>query len=82
MKATVIGFKKFTGKDGRKWVQIGCVYNDINAVGGAFASSVLASDENNLSASLVPGEAYNLDFDNRGGLLGIEKIVWVWRSAL
>lgn len=73
MKATVVGFKKFTGKDGRKWVQIGCVYNDINAVGGAFASSVMASDENNLSAALKPGEIYNLDFDNRGQLLGIEK---------
>ena len=74
MKATVVGFKKFTGKDNRKWVQVGCVYNDINAVGGAFASSVLASDEKNLSASLVPGDVYNLDFDNRGCLLGIEKV--------
>ena len=74
MKATVVGFKKFTGKDGRKWVQVGCVYKDINAVGGTFASSVLASDENNLSAALVPGHDYNLDFDNRGDLLGIEKI--------
>lgn len=74
MKATVVGFKKFTGKDGRKWVQVGCLYKDINAVGGNFASSVLASDENNLSAILVPGNTYDLDFDNRGSLLGIDPV--------
>lgn len=74
MKATLIGMKKITGKDGRKWVSLGVMYKDINAIGGAFASAVMASDENNLSATLAPGEVYDLDFDNRGSLLGIEKL--------
>lgn len=74
MKATLIGMKKITGKDGRKWVSLGVMYKDINAIGGAFASAVIASDENNLSATLAPGEVYDLDFDNRGSLLGIEKL--------
>lgn len=74
MKATLVGFKKITGKDGRKWVSMGCMYKDINAVGGAFASAVMASDENNLSAQLDPGEVYDLDFDNRGQLLNFEKV--------
>lgn len=74
MKATLIGMKKITGKDGRKWVSLGVMYKDINAIGGAFASAVMASDENNLSATLAPGEVYDLDFDNRGQLLGIEKL--------
>lgn len=74
MKATLVGFKSFTGKDGRKWVNLGVMYKDINATGGAFASNFLTADNNNLSASLVPGEAYDLDFDNRGQLLGIEKL--------
>lgn len=73
MKCTVLGFKKFTGKDGRKWVNLGCVYKDINAVGGSFASSVLASDNNDLSASIVPGEVYDLDFDNQGHLLSVDR---------
>lgn len=74
MKATLVGFKKFTGKDGRKWAQLGVMYKDINAIGGAFASAIIASDENNVSASLKPGDMYNLDFDDRGHLLGIEYI--------
>ena len=74
MKATIVGFKKFTGKDGRKWVSLGVMYKDINAIGGAFASAVMASDENNLSGSLTPGDVYDLDFDNRGQLLGIERV--------
>lgn len=74
MKATIVGFKKFTGKDNRKWVNIGCIYKDVNATGGNFANAVIASDENNLSAILVPGNEYNMDFDNRGRLLGIDPI--------
>lgn len=50
------------------------MYKDINAIGGAFASAVMASDENNLSESLRPGDIYDLDFDNRGQLLGIEHL--------
>lgn len=75
MKATLVGFKKFTSKkDGRKWVNIGLMYKDMQAQGGAFASSAMLSDENNVSASLVPGEMYDFDFDNSGNLLGIECI--------
>lgn len=74
MKATLIGMKKITGKDGRKWVSLGVMYKDISAIGGAFASSVMASDENNLSDSLRPGDVYDLDYDNRGQLLGIEHL--------
>lgn len=73
MKCTVLGFKKITGKDGRKWVQLGCVYKDMNAVGGSFASSVMCSDENHLSDNIVPGEIYDIDFDNRGQMLSIER---------
>lgn len=74
MKATLVGFKKFTGKDGRKWVKMGCLYKDINAAGGSYASEVMASDAANLSEQLVPGEVYDLDFDNRGQLLNFEKV--------
>lgn len=74
MKATLVGIKKITGKDGRKWAQLGVMYKDINAIGGAFASAVMTSDENGISDRLVPGEVYNLDFDNRGSLLGIEVV--------
>lgn len=74
MKATLIGMRTFTGKDGRKWLSLGVMYKDINAIGGAFASAIIASDENGLSESLRPGDIYDLDFDNRGKLLGIEHI--------
>lgn len=74
MKATLIGLKKFTGKDGRKWAQLGVMYKDINAIGGAFASAIIASDENNISESLKPGDMYYLDFDDRGHLLEIEYL--------
>lgn len=74
MKATLVGFKKFTGKDGRKWVNLGVMYKDMQAVGGAFASSCMLSDANDVSASLVPGDVYDLDFDNQGHILGIERI--------
>ena len=73
MKCTILGFKKFTGKDGRKWCQLGCVYKDMNAFGGSFASTVMCSDENDLSSSIVPGEIYDIDFDNRGQMLSIER---------
>lgn len=72
MKATLVGFKAFSGKDGRKWVQLGVMFKDMQAVGGAFADSVLMSDQNDLSKSLKPGEVYDIDFDNKGHLLSIE----------
>lgn len=74
MKATLVGFKKFTGKDGRKWVDLGLMYKDMQAQGGAFASSVILSDEKNVSASLISGEMYDVDFDKNGHLLGFERI--------
>lgn len=74
MKATLVGLKKITGKDGRKWAQLGMMYKDINAIGGAFASAVMVSDQNGISDRLVPGQKYDVDFDNRGSLLGIEAI--------
>lgn len=74
MKATLVGFKKFTGKDGRKWVNLGLMYKDMQAQGGAFASSALLSDDKNVSASLISGEMYDIDFDQNGHLLGFERI--------
>ena len=43
MKALLIGLKEFTGKDGRHWLSFGLVYDDFQAAGGKFASSVMCS---------------------------------------
>ena len=75
MKANLVGVKQFTGKkDGRKWLQLGLVYKDVSARGGSFASAVLLSAENVNADELKPGEAYDIDFDNRGNVLGITKL--------
>lgn len=75
MKATLIGYKKFKGKkDGRTWIQLGVIYKDVQAVGGSFASAVLLPGENFKDGDLIPGELYDIDFDSRGSVLGIEHI--------
>lgn len=72
MRATLVGFKCFKGKDGRKWVNLGLIYKDRDAQGGTFAQSLLISNSDDIAQKLVAGSIYNLDFDNRGRILDIE----------
>lgn len=74
MKATLIGFKAFSGKDGRKWVNMGFAYKDASAIGGNFAQSFIMSDQNGISSQLKAGQKYDVDFDPRGRLIDITPI--------
>lgn len=74
MKALLIGLKEFTGKDGRHWLNFGLVYDDFQAAGGKFASSVMCSGDSVDARSFKPGSEYDFDFDNRGRLLSVHPL--------
>lgn len=74
MKAILVGYKEFSGKDGRHWVTFGLLYDDIQANGGKFASSVMCNADNVQLSSFKPGNEYDFDFDNRGRLLSVRPL--------
>lgn len=72
MKIKLTGFTRFTSKDGKDCIIIGCIYKDPFWQGFRTFESFVSA--NILDVELKLNSEYNLDLDRSGRVMAIEPI--------